>query len=263
LENSKGVFVETEAIGSSGNLLPDTQFTLKRVLGNELETLSQLNASTQGSAAFFTNPDSRYTIEATHPEFKDASAVFSPSNYRTSPLRITLAESLEETTLDVAPLFSGTCKANTTRIECSYDGQVDRMDKAILNVEEYGVAVNETICSQENTSTEGTLTCTGLNTSEKRYKFLLTGKYGSATTQADSGVLGTKDSPVPLTGLFMTAIIFMIVTSATAFDLRIGIGAGTTTLILANMIDWITLTPTQNATLIAVAIIAGVAVQKQ
>jgi hypothetical protein len=137
------------------------------------------------------------------------------------------------------------------------------MDKAILDVEEYGVAVNETICRQENTSTKGTLTCTGLNTSEKRYKFLLTGRYGSAVTQADAGVLGTKDSPVPLTGLFMTAIIFMIVTSATAFDLRIGIGAGTTTLILANMIDWITLTPTQNATLIAVAIIAGVAVQKQ
>jgi len=60
----------------------------------------------------------------------------------------------------------------------------------------------------------------------------------------------------------MTAIIFMLVTSASAYNITIGIGAGTLTMLLMSIIDFITLTPGQRATLIAVAIIAGVAIQR-
>ncbi|MFB6192650.1 MAG: hypothetical protein ABEK00_00190, partial [Candidatus Nanohaloarchaea archaeon] len=185
-----------------------------------------------------------------------------PAQIMQDPMRLQLGGADVPTTLDYYQKFDASCTYNETQISCSYQSQTEKLEQAVLTVERLEVMKDIKVCEKTSPTVTGKLTCKGLNTSANRYEYRVVGEYPGADTQGTSGFMGEQPKPIPAAGLFMSAIIFMITTAASAFDLRIGIGVGTLTILLLSGINWLVLTPSQTATLIAVAVIAGVAVSR-
>jgi len=63
-------------------------------------------------------------------------------------------------------------------------------------------------------------------------------------------------------GILLTLVIFLFPYAATSFNVPLGIAVGTLSLLLSSLAGVWVLTPTMRATLIAVAIIAGLVTRR-
>lgn len=232
----------------------------RKFAGGNFQTSFVFNTNSEGKAeAAAETTGTFYGLKC----FKDGEIIetFSAQKLQ-DPVRLQFGAAAETTRLNFFEKFDSACTTGTTFVNCSYQSQSEKLEKAVLDVERQEIVQDVNVCTETGSTATGRLVCTGLNTSKDKYKFDVQAQYPDTTTQGTVGFTGTKQASIPFSGLFMTAIIFMLVTSASAYNITIGIGAGTLTMLLMSVIEFITLTPGQRATLIAVAIIAGVAIQR-
>jgi len=261
INRSETRLIDFEMSNSEGDPAEDVYCRVDRKFaGGNFQTSFVFNTNSEGKAeAAAETTGTFYGLKC----FKNGELIetFSAQKLQ-DPVRLQFGAAAETTRLNFFEKFDSACTTGTTFVNCSYQSQSEKLEKAVLEVERQEIVQDLNVCTEKGSTATGRLVCTGLNTSKEKYKFDVQAQYPDTSTQGTVGFTGTKQASIPFSGLFMTAIIFMLVTSASAYNITIGIGAGTLTMLLMSIIDFITLTPGQRATLIAVAIIAGVAIQR-
>jgi len=185
-----------------------------------------------------------------------------PAQLMESPMRLQLGGESTDTTLDYYQKFDTSCNTNNTAVTCDYTSSTEALEEAVLTVERQEVKQDVTVCEESSPTVTGQLQCDGLNASKHYYSYNIQADFGTTTAPGETGFLGQEGKAFPGVGIFIVVIIFMLVTAATAFNLVIGIGSGTLVFLLTSQLNWIVLTPSQKATLIAVAIVAGVSARQ-
>jgi len=261
LNLSESTPIDFEITNSEGDPAVNTYCRVDRKFGGgTFETVFMIKTGSEGRSQSFAEVNEIYYGFTCYKNGQVADR-FS-AQIMQDPMRLQLGGGDVPTTLDYYQQFDADCTSNTTSLSCSYQSQTEKLEKATLTVERQEVMQDITVCSEQADTLTGKLSCNGLNTSANRYEYTVTGHFPGAETQGTAGFIGQQPNPIPAAGLFMTALLFMFTTAASVFDLRIGIAAGTLSFLLSSSISWIVLTPSQKATLIAVAIIAGAAVSR-
>jgi len=179
-----------------------------------------------------------------------------------NPMRLTLGEGQEDNQLDYYKKFDASCSVNETEIDCSYQSQTDELQRAELIVERKEVVKDIQVANKTSTSATGGLTATGLNTSENSYNYKVTGYYPDGIAPVLNTNTENLVGGMGAAGIMATMIIFLLVFAASSFNPFIGVMAGTITLLLSNLVDFILLTPAQRATLIGLTIVIALVINR-
>lgn len=175
-----------------------------------------------------------------------------------NPLRLDIGSGDSETVLDYTDeVFDSSCSYNETSISCSYQTQSEQLQTADLKVHRNEIIQDIEVCSKTASTLTGGFTCSGLNTSENTYRYSVTGTFNGIQVPGTSGATGTTSRGTGNAGLLVTAIVFAFTLAASAFNVLVGIGLGTLSMIWMSAMNFIRLSPSQNAALVATAIILG------
>lgn len=261
INESETTAIDFEITNSDGDPAKDIYCRVDRKFGGgDFETVFMIKTGGEGKSQSFAEVDEIYYGFTCYQNGQIADE-FS-AQIMQNPMRLQLGGETVPTSLNYNSRFDASCTSNTTRLNCDYQSDTEKLQEARLTVERNEVKQDVQVCEKTSLTATGRLVCNGLNTTENSYNYQVVGQFPDATVTGQTGFLGTQGQPIPGAALFMTAILFMLTTAATAFDLRVGIASGALVFILSSMINWIVLNPSQQATLIGMAIIAGVAVSQ-
>lgn len=262
LNQSEASRIDFEITGSGGSPATNLYCRVDRKFGGgDFETVFMIKTGSEGRSQSFAEVNEIYYAFTC---YKNGEVVETfPSQIMQNPMVLQLGETQTETQLDYNDQFDASCTYNQTQVSCEYQSQSEKLQQAVLEVERQEIVVDQTECSKTSPTATGELTCTGLNTSESQYRYTLTGEYpGSNNIIGAAGNTDQSSSTYGAAGLLLTMLIFLFTYAATSFNVPLGIGVGTLSLLFSSLAGFFILTPTMRATLIALAIIAGLVTRK-
>jgi len=246
---------------SAGQAAKNTYCRVDRKFGGgDFETVFMIKTGNQGNAQSFAEVNEIYYSFTC---YKDGEIVETfPSQIMQDPMLLTIGEQETESSLDYQSQFDSSCTFNQSQISCSYQSSSEKLKDAELTVDRLEPVQDKQVCRKTSPTITGELTCNGLNTSENNYEYRVEGNYPSSKVYGSTGVTGTSSSSYGSAGILLTLVIFLFTFAATSFNIPLGIATGTVSLIFSSIAGFWVLTPSMRATLIALAIIAGVVARK-
>lgn len=219
LNRADGIQASVKTVNELGEAIVGARVTLTREFGFTTVTVAQRDTVSGGTATFFVDPDETYGLNATADDHESFSGTFNGQPYQFTPLEITL-DSLEEVEVaisrfEVLSVYTFSCTESTTSFNCTFNHSNSGIQSTNLTVRQQLPIGTNTVCDVGSTLGDGTLTCTGLNTTANTYNFVLF----SVTTNGDevtldTGTLSTPSNDYGAFGLF--AFFIFLVTLAFA-----------------------------------------------
>jgi hypothetical protein len=249
--------IDFEVTESGGQPAEDTYCRVDRKFGGgDFETVFMIKTGGQGKSQSFAEVNEIYYSFTC---YKNGEVIEKfPAQIMQNPMILNLGETETETQLDYYDKFDASCTNNETSITCDYQSQTESLDKAVLEVNRKEPVTDINVCEKESETATGTLACTVLNTSKHNYDYSIYGEFNNGIQiPGDSGVTGETGSQYGISGIFITLIIFIFVYAATAFNVPLGIALGTLSMLFSSLAGFLALTPAMRATLIGLAIVAG------
>jgi hypothetical protein len=175
-----------------------------------------------------------------------------------NPMRLQIGAEKQDDFLDYDGDLGTECSSNETQVSCEYESSSADLEKAVLKVKDIGDVYSSTVCDKEGVTTTGTLTCSGLNTSQNSYRATLTGYYpGDVEVQPFNSFLGSPDGWAGSVGLIATAMLFLISFLAGGFHPVAGVGLGTLSLVMSKMIGIFPVSQDILMSIVAVGVVTG------
>jgi hypothetical protein len=177
LPQNQGIQPSIEVRDGQQNRLEDAQATVLRTLGSKgTKTVAQAETATDGTAAFFLDPDVTYTLLVKKQQFGTFRGSFNPTSYEFEPLRIRLKTSsnfTESTVWDkvdfrLQPEQGTVNRTGRTEFNFSVSDPENELTQAGIKIFVDGQKVNETTVTGSSTglSTALSQNITGLNVSQ-------------------------------------------------------------------------------------------------
>jgi len=261
INRTESTRIDFELLTSEGNPAENVYCRVDRKFGGgDFSTVFMIKTGSQGRGQSFAEVNEIYYSFTC---YKNGEVVETfPSQIMQNPMVLTLGQTQVETVLDYKDSFDASCTSNETRITCDYQSQSEKMSEARLTLERLEPVNNMQVCSKTSETITGELACNQLNTTENDYRYTVTGEYPGSSIVGASGSTGATNSGMGAGGLILTMFIFLFTYAATSFNVPLGIGVGTISLLLSSSVGLWVLTPTMRATLIAVALIAGLVTRR-
>jgi hypothetical protein len=258
INESEATQIDFEVTQSGGQPAENVYCRVDRKFGGgDFETVFMIKTGSQGNSQSFAEVNEIYYSFTC---YKNGEIIETfPAQIMQNPMILNIGETQTETQLDYSEQFDADCSFNQTSISCGYQSQSEDLEKAVLHVDRIEPVTDIQVCNKSSPTATGTLTCNGLNTSQDSYRFSLTGEYpGGINILGDSGKTGSQGSQYGAAGILLTLMIFLFVFAATAFNAPLGIALGTLSILFSSVAGFLALTPAMRATLIGLAILAGV-----
>jgi hypothetical protein len=177
LPQNQGIQPSIEVRDGQQNRLENAQATVLRELGSKgTKTVAQAETATDGTAAFFLDPDVTYTLLVKKQQFGTFRGSFNPTSYEFEPLRIRLKTSsnfTESTVWDkvdfrLQPEQGTVNRTGRTEFNFSVSDPENELTQAGIKIFVDGRKVNETTVTGSSTglSTALSQNITGLNVSQ-------------------------------------------------------------------------------------------------
>jgi len=177
LPQNQGIQPSIEVRDGQQNRLEDAQATVLRELGSKgTKTVAQAETATDGTAAFFLDPDVTYTLLVKKEQFGTFRGSFNPTSYEFEPLRIRLKTSsnfTESTVWDkvdfrLQPEQGTVNRMGRTEFNFSVSDPENELTQAGIKIFVDGRKVNETTVTGSSTglSTALSQNITALNVSQ-------------------------------------------------------------------------------------------------
>jgi len=177
LPQNQGIQPSIEVRDGQQNRLENAQATVLRELGSKgTKTVAQAETATDGTAAFFLDPDVTYTLLVKKQGFGTFRGSFNPTSYEFEPLRIRLKTSsnfTESTVWDkvdfrLQPEQGTVNRTGRTEFNFSVSDPENELTQAGIKIFVDGRKVNETTVTGSSTGLSTTLSqnITGLNVSQ-------------------------------------------------------------------------------------------------
>lgn len=257
INGTEATAIDFEVTESGGQPAENTYCRVDRKFGGgDFETVFMIKTGGQGKSQSFAEVNEIYYSFTC---YKNGEVIEKfPAQIMQNPMILNLGETETETSLDYSDQFDASCTNNETSLTCEYQSQTESLEQAVLEVDRKEVVTDITVCNKTSDTATGSLTCSGLNTSKHNYAYSIYGEYNDGIKAfGDSGVTGDTGSQHGISGIFITLIIFVFVYAATAFNVPLGIALGTLSMLFSSLAGFLALTPAMRATLIGLAIVAG------
>ena len=228
--------------------------------GGDFETVFMIKTGGEGNSQSFAEVNEIYYAFTC---YKNGEVIETfPSQIMQSPMLLTIGEQDVETSLDYQNKFDASCTYNETSISCQYQSDTEKISQSVLTVERLEPVQDIQVCQKTSPTATGELSCNGLNTTENDYRYEVTGEYPGGNIFGAVGQTSEGSASYGAAGILLTLIIFLFPYAATSFNVPLGIAVGTLSLLFSSLAGFWVLTPTMRATLIAVAIIAGLVTRR-
>jgi hypothetical protein len=258
INESEATQIDFEVTQSGGQPAENVYCRVDRKFGGgDFETVFMIKTGSQGNSQSFAEVNEIYYSFTC---YKNGEIIETfPAQIMQNPMILNIGETQTETQLDYSEEFDADCSFNQTSISCGYQSQTENLEYAKLEVDRVEPVTDIQVCNKTSPTATGTLTCNGINTSKDSYRYSLTGEYpGGINILGDSGKTGSQGSQYGAAGILLTLMIFLFVFAATAFNAPLGIALGTLSILFSSVAGFLALTPAMRATLIGLAILAGV-----
>ena len=258
INESEATQIDFEITQSGGQPAENTYCRVDRKFGGgDFETVFMIKTGSEGNSQSFAEINEIYYSFTC---YKNGEVIEKfPAQIMQNPMILQIGETEVETQLDYSDKFDASCTHNEKQISCDYQSQSESLQKAVLEVDRVEPVTDIRECEKNSSTATGTLTCNGLNTSKNSYRYDIDGIFSdSITIQGDSGKTENQGSQYGAAGIILTMLIFMFVYAATSFNAPLGIGLGTLSILFSSVAGFLALTPAMRATLIGLAILAGV-----
>ena len=261
INRSEATKVDFEITESGGQPASNLYCRVDRKFGGgDFETVFMIKTGSEGRSQSFAEVNEIYYSYTCY-EDGEVRETF-PSQIMQNPMLLTLGETETETGLDYRDFFDADCSYNTTSVSCSYQSQSEQLEQAVFEVQRKEPVNDQTVCSKTSPTATGQFTCNQLNTTKYSYSYQVTGEYPGGSDIGATGNTGQATGNFGAGGILMTMFIFLFTYAATSFNVPVGIGVGTISLLISSAVGFFVLTPTMRATLIALAIIAGLVTRR-
>jgi len=262
INQSEATQIDFEVTQSGGQPAENVYCRVDRKFGGgDFETVFMIKTGGQGNSQSFAEVNEIYYSFTC---YKNGEIIETfPAQIMQNPMVLNIGETQVETGLDYSNEFDANCSFNQTQISCNYMSQTEKLEKAVLQVDRIEPVTDIQVCNSSSPTATGTLTCNGINTSTDSYRYQINGEYSNnIEILGAAGVTGNQSNQYGAAGIILTLFIFLFVYAATSFNVPIGIGLGTLSILFSSLAGFLVLTPAMRATLIALAIVAGVVTRK-
>ena len=228
--------------------------------GSESRTVAMIQTGSSGTDSTYLNPDEQYVFTVYNQDGEKIEKI-GPQSIP-SDLNVRL-EATEETVRTYDNLIEGIefeTQVVDDGVVVNYDtGNTESVNRLELKVSKDTMFEGLEVGSDNSTSTSGQLTVEGLNASENRYRYQLNSYFDGTELDSDtevmidSGTWGEQTGSYGDTGLFVSLMIFLVLTFAGMWRAEAAIGLGAMSLIVASFVGFLPIGQTALISAVAVA----------
>jgi hypothetical protein len=228
--------------------------------GSESRTVAMVQTGSSGTDSTYLDPDQQYVFTVYNQDGEKIEKIGPQSIPSDLSVRL---EATEETVRTYDNLIEG-IEFDTQVVEdgvvVNYDtSNTESVNRLELTVSENTMFQGLEVGSDNSSATSGQLTVEGINTSENRYQYELNAYFDGTELDSDTAVLidsgsfGEQTGSYGETGLFVSLMIFLVLTFAGMWRAEATIALGAMSLIVASFVGFLPIGQTALISAVAVA----------